>query len=360
MKYLFIAVLLVHGLIHFMGFAKAFHYGDMKQLILPISKPLGMLWMLAALLFIATIALYLLKIESWWILALAAVAVSQTVIVTGWQDARFGTIANLVVLIAVFFYVCILNFEKTFRRDVQENRVANNSLSTGLLTLADLQPLPAPVQRYLTYTGAVNKPWVKNMHVVFDVQMRGKGKEFVTYTSEQFNFFDDPARLFFMKGTMFGLPVSGYHRYAKGMASMDIRLLGLIKVVNLSGDVLNKTETVTLFNDMCLMAPATLIDKGIKWEEIDNNTARAIFTNHGISVTATLFFNNKGQLVDFESDDRTEVTDMKQYPFTTPVSDYREINGTLIWTRGETIWHYPGGKFTYGKFSLREITYNFN
>ncbi len=359
MKYFIIAVLAIHGFIHFMGFAKAFHYGEMKQLVIPISKPIGILWLLAGLLFIVTVTLYLMESECWWMPAIAAVFISQIVIITSWHDAKFGTIANLLVLIAVFFYVCISNFEKTFRHDVQENLHGNNSLSAGLLTLADLQSLPAPVQRYLIYTGAVNKPKIKNMHAVFDVQMRGKGKEFVRYTSEQINFFDDPARLFFMKGKMFGLTVSGYHRFVKGLATMDIRLLGLIKVVNISGDVLNKTETVTLFNDMCLMAPATLIDKRIKWEEIDSASAKAIFTNHGVTIAATLFFNHKGQLINFESNDRTEVTEMKQIPFSTPVSDYREVNGTLIWTHGETVWHYPDGKFTYGKFSLKEIRYNY-
>ena len=233
-------------------------------------------------------------------------------------------------------------------------------MSTDLLKEADLAALPGPVKRYLRYVGALNKPKVKNMRIVFDVQMRAKGKEFVNYTSEQVNFFEEPTRLFFMKGKMFGLDVLGYHRFAKGRATMDIRLLGLVKVVNLSGDVLNKTETVTLFNDMCLMAPASLIDKRIRWEEIDSNSARAIFTNHGVSITATLFFNEKGELVDFMSNDRTEVVEMKQCPFTTPVSEYRNLNGIIIWTNGEAVWEYPDGKFTYGKFTLKEIEYNYH
>jgi hypothetical protein len=29
-----------------------------------------------------------------------------------------------------------------------------------------------------------------------------------------------------------------------------------------------------------------------------------------------------------------------------------------IMTEGETIWHYPDGKFTYGRFIHKEIEYN--
>jgi hypothetical protein len=45
-------------------------------------------------------------------------------------------------------------------------------------------------------------------------------------------------------------------------------------------------------------------------------------------------------------------------PFSTPVSNYKNINGINVMTYGETIRHYPDGKFTYGKFNLKKIEYN--
>jgi len=358
MKYVFAVVLAIHGIIHLIGFSKAFGLSKVTQLTKEISKPAGAVWLAVTLLFLITMALLLLKNDRWWMIGLTAAILSQVLIFMVWKDAKFGTIPNLLMLAVAFFCFNIAAFEKTYEKDVRENLQTNNSLATEILTESDIQALPRPVQRYLRYAGALNKPKVKNMRVEFAVQMRGKGKEFVAYTSEQYNFFAEPTRLFFMKGKMFGLDISGYHRFSKGSATMDIRLLGLVKVVNQSGPVLDKTETVTLFNDMCLMAPATLIDKRIQWQEIDNNSSRAFFTSRGITVSATLFFNDEGQLVDFASNDRTEVTEMKQLPFFTPVSDYKNINGMNIWTRGEAVWQYPDGKFTYGKFVLKNISYN--
>jgi hypothetical protein len=121
---------------------------------------------------------------------------------------------------------------------------------------------------------------------------------------------------------------------------------------------MNKTETVTLFNDMCLMVPATLIDKRIHWEPIDSLTTKVIFTNRGISISATLYFNEMGQLINFTSYDRTAISDMKQYRFSTPVKDYKNMNGINVPTYGEAIWHYPDGEFVYGKFNLKTIQYN--
>jgi hypothetical protein len=79
---------------------------------------------------------------------------------------------------------------------------------------------------------------------------------------------------------------------------------------------------------------------------------------HPITITAILYFNDQGQLINFRSDDRTAINDMKQYPFFTPAADYQNINGINVMTHGETIWGYPDGNFTYGKFVLKDIQYN--
>lgn len=118
------------------------------------------------------------------------------------------------------------------------------------------------------------------------------------------------------------------------------------------------SETVTLFNDMCVFAPATLIDHQIQWKSIDENSVRAFFTNEGCTISAILYFNEKGQLINFVTDDRYDVRDMKKYRFSTPVDHYMEINGNRICTYGEAVWHYPDGPFTYGKFNLKTIEYN--
>jgi len=105
LKILFVAIVAVHGLIHLMGFAKAFKYADLEQLTQPISKPFGLLWLTSTGLFLLTIPLYLTRIDWWWVVALAAIIVSQIVILFSWQDAKFGTIANVLILIAIAFEV---------------------------------------------------------------------------------------------------------------------------------------------------------------------------------------------------------------------------------------------------------------
>jgi hypothetical protein len=99
LRNLFILVTAVHGLIHMMGFAKAFGYGNMKQLTVRISKPAGIIWLIATLLFIITVILLLLNKTGWYIIAIPAVILSQVLLVLSWKDAKFGTIVNIIILV---------------------------------------------------------------------------------------------------------------------------------------------------------------------------------------------------------------------------------------------------------------------
>ncbi len=358
LKYLFAFILLIHGLIHFMGFAKAYNYGNITQLTKDISKVNGLFWLFAAILFVVATLLFLLKKESWPYIATVAAVISQILIITVWKDAKFGSILNVIILFVAIASWATYHFEMGFKADVKRHIAETNFFKNDLLTETDIVSLPISIKKYIRYAGAINKPKVKNMKIAFEGEMRDKGKDFFKFKSVQYNFFDDPTRLFFMKARMYGTIVPGYHCYQNEKATMQIKLLGLFNVVNIKGTEMNKAETVTVFNDMCLMAPATLIDKKIEWNAIDSLSAKATFTNGVNKITATLYFNELGQLINFISDDRYAIGDMKQYRFSTPVKGYTQINGRSIWRYGETVWHYPDGEFVYGKFTLKSIEYN--
>ena len=66
-KLAFIVLLLGHGLIYLLGFLKAFDLAQVNELTQVIwSRPLGFLWLLAALLFIVTAVAFALKKRWWW------------------------------------------------------------------------------------------------------------------------------------------------------------------------------------------------------------------------------------------------------------------------------------------------------
>ena len=103
MARVFALLLIIHGLIHLLGFAKAFRLAELTQLTQPISPLFGLLWLAASLLFIATAVCLFVWPRWWWAVGAVAVSVSMIAVSQSWTDARVGALANLVVLIGLIF-----------------------------------------------------------------------------------------------------------------------------------------------------------------------------------------------------------------------------------------------------------------
>ena len=362
LKYTFIFISLFHGIIHFMGFTKAFDYGTWPLLLRDVSKPLGILWFVAGFLFILATALYLLKKDSWVYMAVAALVLSQLLIINNWQEAKFGTAGNLIILIFAVLGLFQIKFKKTYKYEVELGMAQSQVLQTSKLTESEIAFLPHSVKKYLRYTGAVGKPKVNNIKASFSGKIRkDKKSEWMKLNSEQHNFMAYPTRLFFLDAIKNYMPVAGFHCFKNGTAFMDIRLFSIFKEEYQSGNEMDISETLTFFNDMCVLAPATLIDSRIEWLELERNKVKATFTNNGIKVTATLYFNEKGELVNFVSEDRYSIgenSSITKHTWSTPLREYKTINNYKLASYTETIYTYPSGDFTYATFTLKNIEYN--
>ena len=252
--------------------------------------------------------------------------------------------------------------KKEFRKAVLKALEGTKWQQPQVLTEADIKHLPGAVQKYLRVTGVVGREKVINFRAEFRGGIRsGPGEKYMSLRSVQYNFIEDPTRLFHIVAKKMGIPARGNHIYRDQKATMLIKILGLFTVADAKGWQMDQGETVTLFNDMCFLAPASLIDKRIEWKEIDAESVSARFTNGSISITATLFFNGKGELVDFISNDRFETTDGKtysNYPWSTPVISYRDINGYHLPSGAKLIYKHPDEDFCYGEFMLVSLEYN--
>jgi hypothetical protein len=99
MRSILTVVLCLHGAIHLLGPAKAFGWGSVTQLRAPISAPIGLLWLLAALLLVMAAGAVALNARWGWYVAFPGLLLSQALIATAWSDAKFGTLANLLIAV---------------------------------------------------------------------------------------------------------------------------------------------------------------------------------------------------------------------------------------------------------------------
>jgi hypothetical protein len=357
-----LAVLIaLHGLIHLLGPAKAFGWADVSQLRAPISPEAGLLWLAAAALLIAAATGLVLHASWWWYPALPGVVLSQGLIVTAWGDAKFGTFAN--VIIAIPLLVSALNVRpSSFRSRFEHDRnalLAGATLAAPRVMEADLASLPPLMQGYLRRMGVVGRARARNMRVTFKAQMRSSATApWMQATATQYEFFDPPARLFHMNASRAGLPFDVFHRYVDGAATFQVRIAGLLPMVDKHGAAITNDETVTLMNDVLVMAPAAVLDLPFTFETLGERSLRATFHNAGFTVSAVLTFDGAGDLVGFVSSDRAHDREGGPATWYTPISGYREIDGIRIGSLGDANWIEPSGEWTYGRFEITSIAYN--
>jgi hypothetical protein len=167
-----------------------------------------------------------------------------------------------------------------------------------------------------------------------------------------------------MNATMSGLPVTILHLFGDTTATMRGKLLSLVTVVDASGPEMDRGETVTVFNDLVVLAPGAIADAPVHWTAVDAHHVRGVYTDGNQSVSAELTFNAEHDLVNFVSEDRLRASsDGKSFTrqgWSTPLTGHRESDGRRVFAVGEGQWRapQPEGPFTYIEFHLDAITYN--
>lgn len=380
MRWVLFAVLVVHALVHALGFAKGLGLAALPQLARPISRRMGVAWLVAGVLVLAAAVALVAAPAHAWPVALAAAVASQAVVATSFRDARFGTIPNVILLGAA-----VLGFQRhgPFGMRAEYDAGARAVLDASRpeerpLGEADLARLPAPVQRHVRRSGALGRPPVSALRARWRGRIRGGPADaWMTFEADQASGYRGAhARLFFMDATMKGVPVDVFHRFVGDDATFRVKVLSTITMVDASGPEMNHAETVTVFNDLCILAPSRLAERpegrecgaapcppaAIAWEPIDDRRARARYTRGKETITAELAFDEAGDLVDFVTDDRSQSSpDGRTFVrkrWSTPLSAYRDFGGVRLPSRGEARWHDGDTSWAYLEIELVDVAYD--
>jgi hypothetical protein len=344
MKWLVVLVLLVHGLIHALGFVKAFGLADIEQLRQPISRPWGMLWGACALVLVAAAAARIAGGPWWWTLAAPGVVASQVVIVAFWTDARFGTFANVVLLVPVVLGFGSSRFAARVEAEVGRLAERAGAGEVAVVEARELEALPPPVQTWLGRAGVVGRPRARTVHLTQrgELQTAPDG-EWTPFTAEQYVLAHDPTFVWIAEvDGRFGLRMAGLDHYLDGRGAMRIELLSLVPVVDRSGPTIDQGALVRFLAE-AMWYPSAALEPYLRWEAVDDRRARATIRRGGVVASGVFRFDEGGDVVGFEARRYRDDT-LEDWLIDNDPEAFGELDGVRVPTRSAITWRDAAGQ----------------
>ncbi|MFW6313124.1 MAG: DUF6544 family protein, partial [Spirochaetota bacterium] len=223
---------------------------------------------------------------------------------------------------------------ETYVEELPEPKAAG-----GLITEDDIADLPPIVQRYFRYSQVIGKPRISSFAFSMEGRIRQSADaEWMDLVSRQYNLLSDPARIYYIRGKW---PMTGLDSYMYGEGRMQIKLLNLITIADVSGPEMDVSGLVTFLNDL-ILCPLGYFSVPVQWRQVGDTQAELSLTNREITVTALLTFDEAGRIVNWETEDRYAEVDGEQLRdrWSTPMDAYDELNGLRIPVSGRGIHDY--------------------
>jgi hypothetical protein len=239
--------------------------------------------------------------------------------------------------------------------------MSNTQTNNGRLITAEmLRDLPAPVQRYMDYTGVLGKPWIDTVRIKYAGRFRmAADKPWMPIRAEQFYTTAPPAFHWKARFKMAGLwLMTGDDTYKAGHGRMFGKVAGVFKVVDFRGDALDQGTMLRYLNEMTWF-PTAFLGDNIAWQAVDDGSADVTFTDCGKSVSARMFFDDEGRLTDFVAQRyRENKGSFSLDTWSTPMTKFGVLGGLNLPVRGQAVWKLPAGDLPYADLELSEIEYN--
>lgn len=139
---------------------------------------------------------------------------------------------------------------------------------------------------------------------------------------------------------------------------MLIKIPPFITIADARGDEIDQGTLIRYLNEI-MWFPTAYLNDYIQWESIDSTSAEATITYGGVTASATLYFNENGQMTNFIADRYFTQGDKSSLEtWSTPIKEYREINGMRLPVKGEGVWKLDSGDFPYIRVEITDIEYN--
>ncbi len=262
----------------------------------------------------------------------------------------------------LFLFKTYKSPDKIFHHEVKQLQEISE-LKQDFIKEENISQIPGAVRRYLDNSGFVDTPLSDATEVLWtDTKIKlSPNKKWMPLDTYQYNFSSACARLAYMHARMAGfIPFEGRDKYHNGSGHMYGKLAKMITVFDNSSNEVALGGAVILLAE-ALLEPTIALQNYITWESINDYSAKGTLHNKNITVSGRFHFNDKGEYIRFESDDRPFEVAKGKYEtkaFSITLGEYSVTNG--FWLPGKVFatWHLEGGDFTYWEGEITGLRRN--
>lgn len=351
----------IHASIHVFGFLKAFDISEFNAISQPISKTFGLVWLLAFVLFVITITLMIFQSNYWFVTGFLAVMASQVLIFNYWSDAKYGSLVNLIILASVILAYAGFSFNEKIAEERKTLFENSQSVTDKPIPIESVSELPGVVKKWLTHSGAFGKRQISNVHLIQELQLKlspdqeawnkGKAEQYFTIHPPGFNWHINTKM-----NSVFN--VAGRDKFEKGHGEMSIKLLSIIPVAEAKNNDKVDQATLQRFLAEIVWFPSASLSSYIKWESLDDYSARATMAYEEVKGSGVFHFDEKGNFRKFTAMRYQDSKASEPIEWTVIATQTEGRNGIKIPVECQVSWLLENGKWNWLKLKIKDIQYN--
>lgn len=230
-------------------------------------------------------------------------------------------------------------------------------------SVEELAGVPAPVERYFRFALIDGQPGISRAWLRSTGDFLGNPPDgWSTFTAQQhvsirpYGFvWDASIRM------MPVVPVRVRDGYVEGGGMMHAKVGGLVTVIDLRDTPEMAAGSLLRYLAEATWYPTALLPSAdIRWDPLDDRSARVTLRDGETTVALDVFFGDQGEIIRVWAMRHREVDGtMVLTPWEGTFSDYRRLDGMMVPARGEVAWLLPDGPQPYWRGRIIEARYQF-
>lgn len=277
-----------------------------------------------------------------------------------WNIVAFALIGLVIVLCAAWAWGAY-RWRSATKSMHARLEAARRPMASPHFSHDDLSGLPAPVQHYMRAVLREHQPVVSAATIEHAGVIRGGTWRAFTST-ERFVIhrpgFDWEARV--AAGP--GIAVRVHDAYIAGEGMLRASLLGLVPLANVRGTPeAARAELMRFLAEAVWFPTALLPSQGVRWEPVDERSAKATLVDGDTTVTLLFRFNEIGlaETVRAEARGRAVSGGVVPTPWECRLGKYELRDGMRIPIEAEVAWLPPAGPRPYWRGRITKVIYEF-